>query len=650
MHPDPSAQALIALKAETQQMLSSAGPLAAAIEGFQEREGQLEMAQAIVQAIVSQENLLVEAGTGIGKTFAYLVPALLSQTKVIVSTGTRHLQDQLVTKDLPILLDALPIKPRSMMLKGRSNYLCLQRLEATQRSASVVARRHAAELEAIRFWSTTTRTGDIAELSDFSERFPLWSQVTSTVDNCLGQDCPFYDDCFVMSERRRAQKADLVVVNHHLMFADLALKVEGFGEVLPAADLYIMDEAHQIPETASRFFGRGVSSKQLLDLARDCLVEAGGVSAGAALVSSQTDTLEQLVRRLRLRLEGLPQRGNWRPVIAKLEAVWDEVEAGLDALITPLAELADRSPGLAACERRARQLRDAMRELAQPEAVQVVQWYEVRGRGFAIHATPLDISEPFRDFRATTPASWIFTSATLAVGDRFDLFASQVGLEDPPTLLLSSPFDYGSNALMYLPGNLPMPSAPSYTKAVIEAILPVLTASAGRAFILFTSHRALKIAAQLLERQLDLPLFIQGEAPKAELLAAFRESGNGVLLGAASFWEGVDVRGTALSCVIMDKLPFAAPDDPMTQARIELLQSQGRNAFMEFQLPYALLAAKQGAGRLIRDPEDCGVLVLCDPRISSKPYGLSFLKALPPMPRTVRLEEIETFLAERTLA
>lgn len=629
-------------------MLSSEGPLASAIPGFQERDGQLAMAEAIANAIASEENLVVEAGTGIGKTFAYLVPALLSETKVIVSTGTRHLQDQLVTKDLPILLDALPQKPRSMMLKGRSNYVCLQRLEATQRSASPVPRQHVQELETIRTWTNSTKTGDIAELVDFSERFPLWSQVTSTVDNCLGQDCPFYDDCFVMSERRRAQQADLVVVNHHLMFADLALKVEGFGEVLPAADLYIMDEAHQIPETASRFFGRGVSSKQLLDLARDSLVEAGGVSAGAAIVSNQTDTLTHTVKRFRLKLEGLPPRGNWRPALAKLGQAWDELEAALEALLEPLAELADRSPGLAACERRACQLRDSMQELARPEAVEVVQWYEVRGRGFAVHATPLDISQPFREFRAASPASWVFTSATLAVGERFDLFASQLGLDDPQTLLLSSPFDYGANALMYLPGNLPMPSAPDYTRAVIDAIIPVLQASEGRAFILFTSHRALRIAAQLLEQQLDLPLFVQGEAPKAELLVAFRESGNGVLLGAASFWEGVDVRGTALSCVIMDKLPFAAPDDPMTQARIELLQSQGRNPFMEFQLPYALLAAKQGAGRLIRDPEDTGVLVLCDPRISSKPYGLSFLKALPPMPRTTRVTDIESFFAERS--
>ncbi|MEP7184538.1 MAG: ATP-dependent DNA helicase [Rhodanobacter sp.] len=631
-------------------LLGADGPFARELPNFAPRCAQQTMAREVQQAIAGRNTLIAEAGTGTGKTYAYLVPALLSGERVIISTGTKALQDQLYFRDLPKVRSVLGARLKTALLKGRANYLCLYRLDQTVREGAAFERTQAAQLATIRAWSARTRRGDRMELAEVPEESPMWPRVTSTPENCLGAECPFFDDCHVVKARREALEAEVVVVNHHLLFADLALKQEGFGEILPGAAAFILDEAHQIPELAGQFFSQSVSSRQLTDLAQDALGECTGITGAIGLLLEPVEALQGALRHLRLAMDALPSRGAFQ-LLADREGVstaLHELRELLASLAELLASQAERSRGFTNLHERAALFSERLDRIVEEHGDRDVRWYEHYPRGFALYATPLDLAVPMRSLRESTHASWIFTSATLSVAGNFDHFARQLGLDEPRTLSLESPFDYAKQALCYLPQGLPEPGARDHTQKVIEAALPVLHASNGRAFLLFTSHRALRVAAELLQDKVPWPLFVQGTAPRPRLLEEFRASGHGVLLGAASFWEGVDVVGEALSVVVIDKLPFAAPDDPVLMARLQALEHSGINPFMGWQVPSAVIALKQGAGRLIRDVHDRGVLVLCDPRLTSKGYGKLFLASLPSMPRTRELADVQTFFGDVT--
>jgi len=641
-------------------MLSAEGELSARLPGFTPRPAQQQLTAAMAQAMTRREALLAEAGTGTGKTYAYLVPVLVSGIKTIISTATRALQDQLYHRDLPELRNALGHGGRSALLKGRANYLCHYRLDRAKGEPHRLGRGQMAMFQRIIAWAGRTRMGDLAELDGLPEDSPLPPLVTSTAENCLGKECPFWAECFVVKARQRAQSADLVVVNHHLLLADLALKQEGFGDILPGAQAFVIDEAHRFPELAGQFFGERISARPLVELARDTLTEAANVPAALAVVQEPARQLEHAVRHLRAEMDALPQRGSARQVLehGQCLSALTALASALETLEDTLAPLHESSPGLDHCQLRARMhLTRLARWCGQePEdttdppsefAPDSVRWYELSARGFGLQATPLDVSSPLRAHRERSNAAWIFTSATLAVGGHFAHFARRLGLHDPPTLLVPSPFDWPRQALCYLPSGLPLPSSREYSSALVSAIRPVLEASAGRAFVLFSSHRVLlEVAAKLRETASPWPLFVQGEAPRGVLLQRFRESGNGVLLGAASFREGVDVAGDALSVVVIDKLPFAAPDDPVFQAQLDAITRVGGDPFMDEQLPQAVIALKQGVGRLIRSERDRGVLVLCDPRLTSRGYGKLFLDSLPPVPRTRDTGEVARFFTQ----
>jgi ATP-dependent DNA helicase DinG len=625
-------------------MLGEDGPLARRLAHFAPRRAQQEMAARIEEALAHGGRFIAESGTGTGKTFAYLVPALLSGKKVLISTGTRHLQDQLFRRDLPLVREALGLPVHTALLKGRSNYLCLHRLERAEGEAR--GARFARELAVIRDFARRTRGGDLAELGSLPEDSDLWPLVTSTPDNCLGSQCPRFDDCFVNRARREALAADMVVINHHLFFADLVLREEGFGNLLPGAEAVIFDEAHQLPEIASNFFGVNLSSHQLVELCRDAVTEELSERSMVEGIVETAQSTEKAVADLRLAMGADARRGAWE-ILDRQPGFHTAVEAlteRLRQLAERLEQAAPKGQGLATVSRRAQDLFDRLLRVTDNAHGDHVAWFETGARSFGFHLTPLDIAPAFRAHTEGKRA-WVFTSATLAVAGRFDHIIRNLGLEDADTALWQSPFDYANQALLYLPEGLPQPSAPDYTQRVVERALPVIEASRGRAFFLFTSHRALQQAAGLLAGRLPYPLLVQGEAPRAELLERFRTLGNAVLLGAASFWEGVDVRGEALSCVIIDKLPFASPDDPVFQARARALEEAGHNPFIEHQLPEAVIALKQGVGRLIRDYGDRGVLVLCDPRLRSKGYGRVFLDSLPPMARTRDLGDVQRFLS-----
>lgn len=641
----------------SREALSEGGALASRLEAFVPREAQLRLTTAIADAFENRDVLVAEAGTGTGKTFAYLVPALLSGLKTIVSTGTRALQDQLYHRDLPRVRDALGVGLKSALLKGRANYLCRYRLEQTKGEPRFTSRDQVDQFQRIVAWAGRTQYGDMAELAALPDDSPLLPMVTSTIDNCLGTDCPFWEECFVVQARQRAQAADVVVVNHHLLLADLALKQEGFGEILPGAQAFVIDEAHQLPELAANFFGEGFGLRPLQELARDSVAECKDVAGALQVLQTPAQKLEQALRELRLAMEGLPVRGTQERMLGKREVAdgFDVLTDALVELVQALAGLSGTSPGLEACAARGQELANRLgRWIGESERIPGfddesddaadVFWYELTQRGFRCQRTPLDVSAPLREHREKSHAAWVFTSATLAVGGKFAHYAERLGLEDPPTLLQPSPFDWPHQALCYLPTGLPDPASRDYGAAVIAAVRPVLEASEGRAFLLFASHRALREAADAL-RGGPWPLFVQGEAPRATLLQRFRESGNGVLLGAASFREGVDVAGDALSVVVVDKLPFAAPDDPVFEARLGAIRRQGGNPFRDEQLPQAVIALKQGVGRLIRSETDRGVLVLCDPRLLDKSYGRIFLDSLPPFARTRKLDDVQSFFS-----
>lgn len=630
---------------QSRDALGPDGPFARLVPGFTPRPSQRAMAHAVEAALVDEDILVAESGTGTGKTFAYLVPALLSGRKIVISTGTRNLQDQLFRRDLPLVRRALALATPVALLKGRANYLCLHRLDRTAEEGGFGSRAVAAEFALIRAWARRTSAGDIAEVADVPEESEVWPRVTSTADNCLGGDCPRYGDCLVARARREAAEADIVVVNHHLFFADLSVREEGFGQLLPAADAVIFDEAHQLPDVAQNFFGVTLSSHQLRSLCRDVVAEDIKERSGIAELRRVAETTERAVADMRLALGNLA-RTPWAAMSGN-QAVGTAL-GYLQEQLRGLAEVLDlaagRGPGLSNCARRGHDLEQRLSDLAAGDDVDRVAWVETSARGFTLHVTPLDVARLFRDrVLALGTKSWIYTSATLAVGEDFRHFTQRLGLDGVRTARWSSPFDYANRALLYTPPALPDPGAPDYTEKVVEAALPVLRASRGRAFMLFTSHRALRLAAERLCDRIDYPLLVQGTMGRSQLLENFVQAGNAVLLGTASFWEGVDVRGPALSCVIIDKLPFAAPDDPVLRARAEACAAAGGNPFVEYQLPEAVIALKQGAGRLIRSFEDSGVLVLCDPRVHSRAYGRLFLDSLPPMRTTRTLRDVERF-------
>ena len=629
------------------ELLGADGPLARGIPGFAPRAEQLSMAEAVQQALSNSRHLVVEAGTGTGKTFAYLVPALTSGQRVIVSTGTRALQDQLFHKDLPVVREALSRPVQTALLKGRGNYLCRYRLDITLNTGQFGDHRQVHDLGRIQRWAGRTRHGDIAEVAKVSEDSPLWYRVTSTAENCLGQDCRFFQDCFVLKARRRAMEAELLVINHHLLLADMVVREEGFGEILPGADLLILDEAHQLPEIAGQFFGTSLSSRQLQELARDSRVEQRRDAPDFPVLEERAIALENTLPVLRLALGEDNRRAPWTEV-ANLAAVvdaMDTLDRVLGELLEALQEAAPRGKGLASCAERAESLHQRLHTLREADTDTQVRWFETHPQRFVLSVTPLDVAPVFQSQLRRHRGTWVFTSATLTVGEDFSHFISRLGLESPTTLQLPSPFDYARNALLYHPTGLPDPTSPHYTRALLEAVLPVLEASRGRAFLLFTSHRALREAAEGLDGRIPYPILVQGEQPKQQLLEAFRRLGDAVLLGTNSFWEGVDVRGETLSLVVISKLPFASPGDPILQARIQALRQRGENPFMDYQLPLAVLNLKQGVGRLIRDVNDRGVLMLCDPRLLGRSYGRLCLDSLPPMRRTRKLARVQQFFA-----
>ncbi|MES9971327.1 MAG: ATP-dependent DNA helicase [Candidatus Thiodiazotropha sp.] len=632
---------------EIAEIFGPDGWLATRIEGFSYRPQQQEMAQAVGRVMDQGGVLICEAGTGTGKTFAYLVPALMSGLKTIISTGTKNLQDQLFHRDLPMVRQSLSSPVATALLKGRANYLCIHRLENSLHEELHLTKEQLGHLQMIREWSTGTKSGDIAEMKQVPEEATIWPHVTSTTDNCLGQECSAYSTCHLMEARKRAQEADLVVINHHLLCADMALKGEGFGELLPSADCYILDEAHQLPDIAGNFFGDSISGRQLLELARDTVTEYHREANDLPEIPERAERLQQATRDLRLAFGLEQRRGAWSEVAENpsVTAHLDKVLEAIDQLAQTLRAVEGRGKGLDSCCERCESALQRLHDIQENDDSESIRWFETHRQSFRLNVTPLEIAGIFQSVMQEHRASWVFTSATLAVGGSFEHFSKQLGLSEAETHCWDSPFDYPQQAVWYVPKDLPEPNSPKFNRAVSDLSIPILQASGGRAFLLYTSHKALQEAAEYLKEKLNYPMLVQGTAPRTELVEQFRKLGNAVLLGTSSFWEGIDVRGEALSCVIIDKLPFASPGDPVLQARIEALRKQGGNPFMAYQLPQAAIALKQGAGRLIRDEKDRGVLALCDPRLLNKPYGKIFIRSLPPMTKTQDFNVLERFFS-----
>jgi ATP-dependent DNA helicase DinG len=627
------------------------GALARLLPGYACRPEQAAMAAAVGRALALGEPLIVEAGTGTGKTFAYLVPALLSGRSVIISTGTRTLQDQLFRRDVPALARALGLPVKMALLKGRANYLCRHRLElATQQRTLFRGERGVGRLLArITRWAAITKSGDLSELTDLPEQSAAWPMITSTRENCLGQECPQFARCHVFEARRAAQAAEIVVVNHHLLLADLALKEEGFGDLLPSAEAVILDEAHQVPDIAAQFFGQSWSVRQAQHLLRDASAELAAAGVRSPAAAQALAAVEAHLDELRALLGGGAGRYEWGALPdAYLDAL-APLEASLRTVAGELEGLG-AGAGSATCARRAAALAAGLAALVAMPEESGIRWVEASAGGMTLQFTPFEIADRLRGYIDARPCAWIFTSATLAIGEDFAHFAGRIGLGEARTLRIDSPFDYRTQARIYLPRAMPDPQHPTFAQRFIDACAPLIEASGGRAFLLYTSYRALAEGVRALETRFPhppFPVLVQGQAPREALLNRFRELGNAVLLATGSFWEGVDVKGEALSIVAIDKLPFAAPDDPLLKARLEGIRRRGGNPFLEYQLPQAVLALKQGVGRLIRDSEDFGVIVLGDPRLVTKPYGRVFLNSLPPSPLITDGAKGAEFLAAR---
>lgn len=634
------------------------GALSRAIDGFQPRPAQLRMAEAIAAMSDEHPLLVVEAETGTGKTFAYLAPALLAtqqhddRFRVIVSTGTKALQEQLFHRDLPRLREALAPGAVTALLKGRSNYLCIQRMEqfvarpvAMDKQQGVVMQQQARQ---VRQWANQTRTGDLGELTSLPEDALILPQITSTTDNCLGRDCPAYDDCYLVKARQRALEADVVVVNHHLFFADAVLKDSGFGELIPAAHMVIFDEAHQIPDIASQYFSDSLSTRQLRELGQDLRLLYSTELKDLKPLDTIAAQLEKGALDLRLQFSRDPQRGNWREAMQRSEVETDSLRLGetFERALAIVKAALGRSKNLDQCYERLTILKARWQQLTETRRTGYSFWYETTPRHLSVHQTPLSVAEKFSAYMNSRQSRWVFTSATLAVDSKFTHFTQRLGLNKAKTLLLTSPFDFSRQAMLYAPRYLPAPSHPSMATRFAQIARPLIDANHGGTFLLFTSYRMLNQVAELLQDSLDRQVLIQGSTSKRVLLEQFVEAGNAVLLGTSSFWEGVDVRGDALRLVMIDKLPFASPDDPLLQARLEDCTLRGGKPFYDVQIPQAVITLKQGAGRLIRDTADSGALVVCDQRLSGRDYGATFLASLPAMQRTRCMDDVIEFLRE----
>ncbi|HLF11998.1 MAG TPA: ATP-dependent DNA helicase [Gammaproteobacteria bacterium] len=628
-------------------IFSPGGALARRLPGFTYREAQQRMAELVWQALESGEHAAIEAGTGIGKTFAYLLPVLLAGRRAIISTGTRTLQDQLFARDLPMLGAVVGRPAEVALLKGRSNYLCWHRLETALNDGLRDAQTMAA-LRALSDWGHGSHSGDLTELEDLSEDHALRSVVTSTVDNCLGSHCAFFDRCFVLEARRRAQQAQVVIVNHHLLLADLALKEAGFGELLPGADAVIVDEAHQLPDIAQQFFGVSVSTRELELLAREVLAEARLTAIDAETRDELDATAGAVLRSVvetRIAAGSTIGRIPWIAAPPRLRDALPDCRQPLDALQEVLERIEEAgSEGLRNCLERCRNGALRLRSIAAVDPEEGLRWFDLATGAVTAHSTPLDIGTALAARIEAQSGAWIFTSATLAVGEDFTHFLQRIGIGTAATCVLPSPFDYANNARLYVPQGLPDPSDDSYVVSLMAAVWPLVQAIRGGAFLLFTSYRALHRAQEWIERQ-PTPgrILVQGRGPRSELLQEFRAAGNAILLGTGSFWQGVDVRGPALRLVVIDKLPFAVPSDPLVQARVEAIRRDGGDAFKQFQLPQAVLSLKQGVGRLIRDFDDRGLIVIGDPRLRTRSYGRVFLASLPSMPLLEELTEALEF-------
>lgn len=625
------------------------GALAKAISGFKPREPQRQMAQAVLHAINRKQALVVEAGTGTGKTYAYLAPALRSDKKVIISTGSKALQDQLYSRDLPTVAQALKYKGKLALLKGRSNYLCLERLDQQSLAGGDLPAELLSELVRLRGWSSETTEGDVTTCAGVAEDSQIWPLVTSTNDNCLGSDCPRYKECFVVKARRKAMDADVVVVNHHLYLADMVVKESGFAELIPESDVVIFDEAHQIPDIASQYFGQQLSSRQLMDLAKDIIIAYRTEVRDAAQLQKSADRLSQSAQDFRLALGDPGFRGNLREVLNQpnvqraLVLLDDALELCYDVAKLSLG----RSALLDAAFERATLYRSRLKRLRDVQQPGYSYWYECHSRHFILALTPLSVADRFRDLMKEKPGAWVFTSATLSVNEQLKHFTDRLGLDAADTLLLPSPFDYTSQALLCVPRYLPETNQPGAARKLAALLCPLIEANQGRCFMLCTSHQMMRDLAAEFRAALTLPVLLQGETGKAQLLSQFVSAGNALLVATSSFWEGVDVRGDTLSCVIIDKLPFTSPDDPLLKARIEDCRLRGGEPFDDVQLPDAVITLKQGVGRLIRDTDDHGVLVICDSRLVMRPYGSVFLNSLPPAPRTRDITHAIEFLTRK---
>ncbi|MEH0803118.1 ATP-dependent DNA helicase [Vibrio alginolyticus] len=627
---------------------SSDGALGKAIPGFQARQPQIDMAEAVSSAIKDQTQLVVEAGTGTGKTFAYLVPALLSGKKVIISTGSKNLQEQLYHRDLPLMVNALGFYGQVALLKGRSNYLCLDRLSRqmveshTNESDPTLL----TQLVKVRAWSSETKTGDLGDCDDLPEDSMIIPTITSTNDNCLGKECPSYTDCFVLKARKRAMDSDIVVVNHHLFLADLAIKETGFGELIPEADVFIFDEAHQLPDIASEYFGQSVSSRQIHDLAKDIEIAYRTEAKDMRQLQKVGDKLMQSAMDMRIVLGEPGFRGNWREALQsgsikrELLRLTDSLELAIDVLKIVLG----RSQLLDTAFERANLIKGRIDRVCDVDITGYSYWYDTSPRHFALHITPLSVADKFHEQIEIKQGAWIFTSATLAVSGDFKHFTDRLGLKPTKQFSLPSPFDYQKQARLCVPRYLPEPNSNGLADKLVRMLAPVIEENDGRCFFLCTSHSMMRELGEKFREVLELPVLMQGEMSKQKTLAEFMELGNALLVATGAFWEGIDVRGDALSCVIIDKLPFTAPDDPLLKARIEDCRLRGGEPFAEVQIPDAVITLKQGVGRLIRDQKDHGALIICDNRLVTRDYGGIFLGSLPPIPRTRDLDGIKAFL------
>ena len=634
---------------------SESGILSQAIKGYQPRQAQIDMALEVAQAIEQQKSLIVEAGTGTGKTFAYLIPALYinqvstklsEKKKIIISTGTKNLQEQLFHKDIPLIRKALKTNAQITLLKGRANYLCLYRLDQFKQSRGQLDAQSLSDFVNVQTWATQTRSGDIGELVNVPEDSQLFPHVTSTLDNCLGKDCPNVKECFLIDARQKAIDADVVVVNHHLFFADMALKDTGFGELIPNADAIIFDEAHQLPDIASEYFGEAFSTRQLNDLCSDVIQIYRTSLTDVKQLGKAAEKLQRSCQTFRLQFEHDPERGNWREKLKQhaFSKTYADIKADLDFLYQVIKLCLSRNEAIDNCFDRIVELLKKFDLMADVDKFGISFWYETTRNHVVLHQTPLSVAEKFSDYVKESHAGWVFTSATLAVDQGFKHFSDQLGISDSSQLLLDSPFDYHQQSQLVIPRYLPEPHHSDRAEALADIAKPLIEASKGACLLLFTSYRMMHLVAEILEESIENPILIQGQMGKRKLLDTFVEQDDHVLLATASFWEGVDVRGDKLTCVIIDKLPFASPDDPLLQARGEDIRRQNGDPFSELQLPQAVIALKQGVGRLIRDVKDTGVLVICDNRLVNRPYGQVFLKSLPEMKRSRDLNSAIKFL------